>query len=174
MNKSELQARLRENHSAFTAFLQGLDSETFIRSNNGKWTPAQQLDHIRRSVQPVKLAFGLPKFVLKLVFGTANRPSRSYAEVVAKYQARLQSGGRASGRFVPPAIAASQQKALTTSVMALTEGLCRTMDGYTEQQLDTLILPHPLLGKLTLREMLYFTIYHVEHHLVLTKRDLGA
>jgi hypothetical protein len=30
--------------------------------------------------------------------------------------------------------------------------------------LDLLILPHPLLGKLTLREMLYFTLYHVEHH----------
>jgi hypothetical protein len=25
-------------------------------------------------------------------------------------------------------------------------------------------LPHPLLGKLTLREMLYFTAYHADHH----------
>jgi hypothetical protein len=34
-----------------------------------------------------------------------------------------------------------------------------------EKDLDVYILPHPLLGKVTLREMLYFTIHHNEHHL---------
>jgi hypothetical protein len=42
--------------------------------------------------------------------------------------------------------------------------LARRIDRFSETQLDQLILPHPLLGKLTLREMLYFTIYHVQHH----------
>jgi hypothetical protein len=45
---------------------------------------------------------------------------------------------------------------------------------YPEKKLDSLILPHPLLGKLTLREMLYFTNYHVIHHHKLTNRDLNA
>ncbi len=40
----------------------------------------------------------------------------------------------------------------------------KRVDSFSEAQLDALILPHPLLGKLTLREMLYFTIYHVQHH----------
>ena len=35
------------------------------------------------------------------------------------------------------------------------------------KDLDVYILPHPLLGKVTLREMLYFTIHHNEHHLEL-------
>jgi hypothetical protein len=35
-----------------------------------------------------------------------------------------------------------------------------------------LILPHPLLGKITIREMLYFTAYHVQHHENIIKRDL--
>lgn len=43
----------------------------------------------------------------------------------------------------------------------------------TCDELDKYILPHPLLGKLTIREMMYFTIYHVEHHKKLTERGLN-
>ena len=42
--------------------------------------------------------------------------------------------------------------------------LSEKIDRFSETELDQFILPHPLLGKLTLREMIYFTIYHVEHH----------
>ncbi|NBX80802.1 MAG: DinB family protein, partial [Flavobacteriales bacterium] len=45
-------------------------------------------------------------------------------------------------------------------------------DNFTEDDLDKYVLPHPLLGKLTLREMLCFTIYHVKHHVEIIKRDL--
>jgi hypothetical protein len=34
-----------------------------------------------------------------------------------------------------------------------------------EAKLDNFIAPHPLLGKITLRELCYFTIYHTQHHL---------
>jgi hypothetical protein len=36
--------------------------------------------------------------------------------------------------------------------------------GWREADLDRYLLPHPLLGKLTLREMLHFTLYHNYHH----------
>ena len=45
-------------------------------------------------------------------------------------------------------------------------------DKFSEDEIDTYILPHPLLGKLTIREMIYFTIYHVEHHQNNTKQNL--
>jgi hypothetical protein len=50
--------------------------------------------------------------------------------------------------------------------------LCEKAANYSESDLDTYILPHPLLGKLTLREMLYFTTYHVQHHQELIKKYL--
>jgi hypothetical protein len=34
-----------------------------------------------------------------------------------------------------------------------------------EKDLDRYVIPHPLLGKITLRELCYFTIYHTSHHL---------
>jgi hypothetical protein len=36
------------------------------------------------------------------------------------------------------------------------------------------VLPHPLLGKLTIREMLYFTVYHGEHHRLHTEQNLAG
>jgi len=35
---------------------------------------------------------------------------------------------------------------------------------WDEAALDRYQLPHPILGKLTVREMLYFTLYHLGHH----------
>ena len=34
----------------------------------------------------------------------------------------------------------------------------------SEKNLDTLIIPHPLMGKMTIREILMWTAYHTEHH----------
>ena len=43
--------------------------------------------------------------------------------------------------------------------------LCSAIEkNWKDTQLDQYIVPHPLLGKITLREMGYFTIYHVQHH----------
>ncbi len=43
--------------------------------------------------------------------------------------------------------------------------LLTNLERWSEQQLDTLRLPHPILGKLTVREMLFFTEFHTRHHL---------
>jgi len=43
----------------------------------------------------------------------------------------------------------------------------------TDTQLDQYIAPHPLLGKITLRELGYFTIYHTQHHLAIIKDRLA-
>ena len=34
----------------------------------------------------------------------------------------------------------------------------------SEKDIDTYRAPHPLIGKLTVRELVYFSIYHVGHH----------
>ena len=41
----------------------------------------------------------------------------------------------------------------------------KRIDQWSESSLDRFKLLHPLLGRLTLREMLFFTIFHNEHHL---------
>lgn len=165
MEQLSIYQLLTTNHAAFLNTIRSLSDADYMLAKNGKWTAGQQLDHIRRCVQPVALAFGLPSWVLRLLFGKANRASRSYEALVEKYQQKLAAGYGASGRFVPPpTIKLADREKLATELERQVRLLNRRWRTYSENQLDTLLLPHPLLGKLTLREMLYFTAYHVEHH----------
>lgn len=162
MTKTEIQPLLTSAYGDFLARLRQMPNVQAHMSAPGKWSPAQQAEHLVKSVRPVTLAFGLPKFLLALIFGKANRPSRSYEELVARYQAKLAAGGTASRPFVPgiPANLNRVYGRLARTVDALN----RRIERFSEHELDALILPHPLLGKITLREMLYFTAYHAEHH----------
>lgn len=162
MNRSEIVNGLISHHTQFVKTLQAMPAEDVQRSFNGKWSPAQLLDHLVRSVSPVRMAFSLPNFVLKLMFGISNRPSRTYEALVEKYHAKLSAGGKASGSFIPGNNL--DVKVQSEKLLNLVNSLCSKVGSYSDHQLDTLLLPHPLLGKLTLREMLYFTMYHVQHH----------
>jgi hypothetical protein len=46
----------------------------------------------------------------------------------------------------------------------LANQLADVVGHWREEDLDRYRLPHPLLGKLTVREMLLFTVYHNYHH----------
>lgn len=172
MNRKEITARLATNHQVFLEQIDQLSDTDLCYAPEGKWTAIQQLDHIIRSVSPVNMAMGLPKFILKWRFGTANQPSKTYEQLVEKYQRKLLEGGRASARFTPPPITADQQKTLSLKLAKLVKALCLKTNRWSEEDLDRYILPHPLLGKLTIREMLYFTAHHVLHHLEAVNRNL--
>jgi hypothetical protein len=164
MKKSEIQQQLLDSHAVFIRRIAAMSHHDFLQSNNGKWTAGQQLEHIVKSVRPIKLALTLPRIFLKMTFGKANRPSRTYAALVEKYQAKLAEGGVAPTRFVPKAVELDDRNRLLNKLQSLIDSLVALINKFSEEQLDLLILPHPLLGKLTLREMLCFTIYHVGHH----------
>ena len=69
MKKKELAALLQSNHEKFIQQLQELSDADFCYASEGKWSAGQQLDHIVRSVSPVNMAMGLPKFIVKWKFG---------------------------------------------------------------------------------------------------------
>jgi hypothetical protein len=160
MNKDELKQNLIYHHQQFVEGVKSLPSREFYLSHSSKWSPAQLVNHLVKSLSPVNIAFSLPGFMLKWLFGSANRPSRSYDTLVEKYLSKLAGGGKAPPRYVPENITKDQ----SGSLLRIVGSLSKKVDSFTESQLDTFILPHPLLGKITLREMLYFTIYHVQHH----------
>lgn len=164
MTKKEIIQNLQANHQDFIDLVLSLNEKDFLLQVNDKWTAGQQLQHIFLAVAPLAQGLRLPVFFLKLFFGKANRPSKTFDALVEKYHDKLQQGGVASGRFVPKPVQFSQRMALTEKLLRSVKQLCKNIEHLSEQQLDEYILPHPLLGKLTVREMMYFTIYHVTHH----------
>ena len=166
-DKTQIIAALNEKVDAFNRFIERLNKEQFEATPNGKWSAGQNLDHLILAIKPLQMAYSLPKFILKWRFGKTNRPSRSYDELVTKYKTKLAAGGRASGPFIPPDIPFERKNELLRKYETQKQKLIAKIKKQSERDLDLYILPHPLLGKLTLREMLYFTIHHNEHHLML-------
>lgn len=164
MTTAKIAGALSATHTEFCTYIAALTEPEFLFHKENKWSAGQQLEHIFLAVQPVRLAFSLPHWLLRLVWGKANRKSRTYDELVAKYHLKLQQGGRASGRFVPKPVMLIQREALLFKVQKEVAALVGKAGKKAESDLDAYVLPHPLLGKLTLREMLYFTNYHVQHH----------
>ena len=173
MTKKEIIKKLNKNHFDFVAMIKSLNDSDFMFSFDSKWTAGQQLDHIVCSVSTLKMAFLFPKFAMRLLFGKANRPSKNYEDLVKKYAFKLENGGVATGRYVPRSINLDKKKQSIHQLLKLVQELTEKVDKFTEEQLDLYVLPHPLLGKLTVREMLFFTIHHVEQHHKITLRNLS-
>jgi hypothetical protein len=173
MNKEEITEKLLRNHELLVQTLRDMPGEILNRSNDSKWTPAQHFDHISRSINPLGILFKLPKWLVRFRFGMSNRDSRDYDAVAEKYRARLKAGGRAAGRFLPDQKPFEKTRLVQKGERAV-EKLSRSFSRWSEREMDVFIIPHPLLGKLTVREMLYFTIYHIEHHRKLIQRDYGT
>lgn len=174
MNKQELINQVTKNHTSFIEYISKLSDKEFEHRPLDKWTAGQQLEHIYVSVSAVTQGLSVPKFAIKMIFGKANRPSRSYDELVKKYLDKLNSGGKASGRFIPKAVPVDKKEKLLKSLSNTVTSLASKINNYSEEELDTILLPHPLLGKLTVREMIYFTIHHVEQHQHITNRNLAG
>lgn len=172
MTREEIIQQLKLHHQVFTEYMLGLSEADFKRKIEEKWTAAQQFEHIHLSTKPLKLALKLPAWFLKWYIGKANRPGKTYEELVAKYKFKLAQGGRAGKGFIPKDIDIQQRNALAQKITKTIESICKSLKKYSEQELDNLILPHPLLGKLTMREMMYFTIHHVQHHQYHTQENL--
>jgi len=160
---------LNEKIDGFNSYILSLDQQQFEATPNDKWSAGQNLDHLIRAIKPLQLAYSLPKFALLILFGKTNRPSGTYEELVTKYKTKLAGGGKASGPFIPPTINFEKKENLIKKYNEQKQKLIARIEKQSEKDLDVYILPHPLLGKVTLREMLYFTIHHNEHHLELLK-----
>lgn len=150
-------------------FLLDLPLDAFSTPQGGKWSPADHARHLAKSTFPLGRALGIPRFVLGVLFGRAAAPSRSFVEMRETYRERLARGATA-GRFTPePVSVPANRKAWRAVVLGrfhdATSALCRRIETWDEASLDRFRLPHPLLGKLTVREMLLFTVYHDSHHL---------
>ncbi|MEP7142443.1 MAG: DinB family protein [Ferruginibacter sp.] len=170
MTKQLIIKELSERHIIFVDYVLSLTHREFIFSFQNKWTAGQQMDHIFRAVSILPLAFKMPKFIAGFILGRATRPPMEYEELVQKYISKLGKGARASTVFVPGKIPYSRRIELADKLLNKISGINAAIDIISEKELDQFILPHPILGKITYREMLYFTMYHVNHHYALAKR----
>ena len=167
MTKTEIIMAAENTFSNLSQTCNGIEDVAFFKRPGEKWSVAENVQHLIISTNTSSLAWYLPLFLVRTIGGTPNRKSRTYDELKDKYYKKLSEGGRASGRFVPKPIEIKygKQKLMNKWSIATAKFIKTLTKNRTDKDLDSYLVKHPLLGRITLRELGYFTIFHTEHHL---------
>ncbi|MEM6629618.1 MAG: DinB family protein [Bacteroidota bacterium] len=174
----EISDSLRQAFDQVTEYTRSLtDVALHQKPHPQKWSAAGNLEHLILSTKPLAKTLPLPKLTYK-AFGKPNRPGRSYEELVKRYHDRLAevAGTNPAGNsgFGPKTDKVLTQEELLSNWEKVTKKLVSSLSKWEDADLDKYLLPHPLLGKLTIREMMFFTHYHTLHHLAIMRERAGV
>lgn len=164
MDKQEITSLLSANYASFVNYIYDLTEEAYLYRYQEKWSAGQQLSHIVLCVKPLLMVFNMDAGEIGQRFGKTDKRNAEYDELMEIYLQKLSDGGKAPERFLPETISFEQKEALTGTLLEMILELNTKINSFDDEALDTLLIPHPLLGNLSLREMLYNAIYHVKHH----------
>ena len=165
-----IEALQRVRHDV-TQYFGTLPTDIFWAQPQQSWSPAEHLHHLLKSARPVVLGMNLPRPILRLLFGNAERISRRYADVRKTYRTKLAGGFKSPWLFEPkrPHFSEANPELQRDKLLQQWEKLCddliSSLEKWQENDLDRYRLPHPSLGKISVREMLLFTLYHNIHHI---------
>lgn len=159
-----LAEELRRAHAALWRTVEALSPEQLERAAPMKWSALQHLGHIHLGVEAMARYLAMPRPAIAEKFGRMDRPSMSLDALKAKYAARLAEGVVPPDRFQPPARRSTEREAMVQEGRDALDRLLHALEDWREDELDTLLCPHPAMGPLTAREMVMFTVFHAEHH----------
>jgi hypothetical protein len=172
MTQTELVQALEARHNEVSEYFSSLPEANLLADTAPKWNPAQHLIHLTRSNS--RIAQGLQ--ARDALPNNDSGHSKPYAIIHETYVAALSQAPSAllkkNGAAVQVEAASSPQQILEAYRQA-GAGLRWAVQTWTEADLDAKAMPHPLLGLLSVREMLEFALYHDLHHLEGVRRSLA-
>lgn len=166
MKKEAIAKLLEEKHQVLFNWLEEQPDDNWNKSPDGKWTVGQQILHLVNSLQALNKALSYPRFFLKYKFGLCNREPRKYKIIVEKYQQKLlenQERTRTFNQDLKKPLQKDRER-LITKLRIQNKKLQYKLKKISDVNLDTLVIPHPLMGKMTIREIIMWTAHHTEHH----------
>ncbi|HEX6084060.1 MAG TPA: DinB family protein [Thermoanaerobaculia bacterium] len=171
--RDEILASVDDVQRQSSAYWSAFPADEFFAKIGEAWSPADNVRHLAKSIRPVTRALRMPRLVLWLMFGRAKRASRTYDALVDFYRSKL-TGGNDAGRFAPSARVLTDPAEVLAQQEQANRELRAAIARWPEKALDRYQMPHPLMGKLTVREMLFFTLYHQLHHIDVVRRRKEA
>jgi hypothetical protein len=165
MKKNEIIEKLKATCASLIESIQNSTEEEFYLSKNGKWSAAQNFGHLTFSTKIMNRAFSAPKIALWYKFGRRFKgESRAYETIVSIYE-EANSKPRQQATGFEPRMKPDSTKAFEIQAFKkIHEELFQNLERWSESQINSYLVPHPLIGKLTIKEMLYFVDYHILHH----------
>ena len=171
MKKNEIIDILEKKHQELFDLVLKKPNDYWMYAPDGKWTVGQHVLHLAQSLELLNKALSYPKFILKYKFGKANRPTRSYDEVAKRYKDKLAANQERAKEFNiklrRPTL--NEKTAIIARVKIQNKKLQAITNKWKDKQLDTVLIPHPLMGRMISREIIMWTAYHTEHHTAILK-----
>ncbi len=148
------------------------DEQLHFKPSAEKWSAAENLAHLILSSRGIASIIARPKEAFA-PFGELDRPGYDLTSLHDRYIRDLQAGVIAPTRFQPGTLDVSDRVGLLASWQMIQQKFAERLMPWTEAELDKYCLVHPLLKRLSMREMLFFTIFHTYHHLEIIKKRLN-
>lgn len=167
MNKKEIINHLNTVHLSFWGTANKLSNAT-ITADDSKWSVEQNTDHLNKVLFRLNSFLEIPKDIIKLNFGLSNRKSITYKSLIKVYEMALKNGVKSTAPFLPDSSLNTPE--LIKQGKSILSTLILNMQNWEETDLDLYNCPHPALGEITVREVLFFTIFHAQHHEQMIKR----
>jgi len=167
-SKEEIILAIKDSGIRSLDWFNAIPAKDFFHREGEVWSASDNVDHLIKAIKPIAKAMGLPKLALQTMFGKPERASKSYDEICSFYKEEIAKGAVASGSFLPkqedPDNPEERKSVILQDLSRAMDRLVSNIEKWEEHTLDEVQLPHPLLGNLTIREMLFFTIYHNLRH----------
>lgn len=175
MEKAALIQLLDKKFDAVTTWMAAQPEAAFtLQKVPGKWSNGEHIEHLRKTTRAVNKGMKLPKLLLRYKFGKMNRPERSYDDIITKYVKTLKdTGAKSPKEFSADNISIEDRPRIMKWFNEEKETMQRFITKTSEKNLSKYVIPHPLVGKMSFREFVYFTAYHTEHHFELMKQYNG-
>jgi DinB superfamily len=172
-SKSTIINSLKNSAYQFNELISNLNREEFEINMNHKWSAGQDLVHLIKLLRILNIAYLIPKPLLGLLYGINKKEQRSFEHMQSLYKNALANGAKSPSIYIPKPVLFANKSSLIKKHQALNESFIKKINKLTEVELDSFRLPHPILGKVSLRELVLFTSFHTIHHLELLKLKLN-
>jgi hypothetical protein len=172
-NKTTIIQSLNSSAEQFNELILSLNKEEFEINLNNKWSAGQDLVHLIKLLQILNIAYIIPKPLLGLLYGKNKNEQRSFEHLKNLYEKALENGAKSPSIYIPKPVLFEDRDSLIQKHLSLNEQFISKINKHSEADLDKFRLPHPILGKVSLRELLIFTSLHTIHHFELLKVKLN-
>ncbi len=167
-SKPELINALNTQKLEFQNFLSSIPSERFFERSSENWSIAHHLKHITSVINRIATGLLNPGVLPKREPAT---PSRDFATMHQTYLNTLQNTPSETLRQFGNRVTLEEHTDLDAyknqMIASFTDAITNfntALEAFNEEHLEALGMPHPLLGLISSREMVFFTVFHNAHH----------
>ncbi|HMV80907.1 MAG TPA: DinB family protein [Leptospiraceae bacterium] len=173
-SRAEILSAIDDAVDQASSFYTSLGPEIFFHDGLGGWSPAQNISHIADITSLAVLLFRMPKFFL-LPFGR-RKTQKNFSTLLSEYigaEKPIFIGPLAPSSIPLPENAQETVQKLTARFRNMFQDLKKVLQEIPEEEFDRYSMPHPSLGMLSFREMVYVVIIHIIHHTYKVEKKTG-